>query len=69
MSAEVECRDCTAQTQDDCAACGGTGYFVCCGKCGDPLTGCSWQGLCLACHEAGLLPESAWDRREAFYAD
>ena len=69
MSADVECRVCTSQTQDDCDACGGNGYFECCRRCGDPMIArCSWSGSCLDCHEAGLLPESAWDRREAFYA-
>lgn len=41
-----------------------------CTACGDEITGAIWTGgRCLHCHEAGLLPESAHDRREAAYAD
>jgi hypothetical protein len=41
-----------------------------CSACGEEILGAIWNGgRCLDCHEAGLLPETAWDRREAAYAD
>jgi hypothetical protein len=30
-----------------------------CADCRDPITGASWRGRCLDCHEASLLPPEA----------
>lgn len=68
----VDCAACQLVAVDGgdwCWTCGGQGFLWCCAGCGDPITGCIWNGgRCLDCHEGSLLPETALDRWDAEYA-
>ena len=52
---------------DYCRAC--AELLPICPDCHERIEGCVWNGRCIECHQAALLPETAWDRWNDAYSD